>query len=68
VRDHAAADAAVERACAWLATNALILDTETTGLDDDAEVVELAVIDCAGTVLLDSKRSMNPILPGLATL
>lgn len=31
--------------------NALILDTETTGLD--GEVVELAVIDSAGTVLLD---------------
>jgi hypothetical protein len=33
--------------------NALILDTETTGLDGDAEVVELAVIDCAGSVPLD---------------
>lgn len=42
------------QACAWLEANALILDTETTGLDDDAEVVELAVIDCAGTVLLDT--------------
>ena len=62
MRDHAAADAAVERACAWLATNALILDTETTGLDDDAEVVELAVIDCAGTVLLDTLvRPSGPV-------
>lgn len=34
--------------------NALILDPETTGLDGDAEAVELAVIDCAGTVLLDT--------------
>src|SRR5690606_37121994 len=42
------------QARAWLAANALILDTETTGLDADAEVVELAVIDCAGAVLLDT--------------
>ena len=52
MRDQAVAAAAVERARAWLAANALILDTETTGLDGDAEVDELAVIDCAGTVLL----------------
>ena len=48
--------------CAWLDANALILDTETTGLDDDAEVVELAVIDCAGTVLLDTLvRPSGPV-------
>ena len=50
------------RVCAWLEANALILDTETTGLDDDAEVVELAVIDCAGTVLLDTLvRPSGPV-------
>ena len=48
--------------CAWLDANALILDTETTGLDADAEVVELAVIDCAGTVLLDTLvRPSGPV-------
>lgn len=42
--------------------NALILDTETTGLDGDAEVVELAVIDCAGSVPLDTLvRPIGPI-------
>ena len=62
MRDRAAAVAAVERARAWIAANALILDTETTGLDDDAEVVELAVIDCAGTVLLDTLvRPSGPV-------
>jgi len=35
VRDHAAADAAVERARAWIAANVLIRDTETTGRDGD---------------------------------
>jgi len=50
------------RACAWLEANALILDTETTGLGDDAEVVELAVIDCAGNVLLDTLvRPSGPV-------
>ena len=62
MRDRAAAVAAVERARAWIAANALILDTETTGLDDAAEVVELAVIDCAGTVLLDTLvRPSGPV-------
>ena len=31
----------------------LILDTETTGLDGTAELVELAIIDTTGKVLLD---------------
>src|SRR5207249_12089207 len=32
----------------------LILDTETTGLDDDDEVIQLAIIDMQGNVLLDT--------------
>ena len=62
MRDPVAAGAAAERARAWLAANALILDTETTGLGDDAEIVELAVIDCAGAVLLDTLvRPSGPV-------
>ncbi|MCX2515826.1 3'-5' exonuclease [Pseudomonas aeruginosa] len=50
------------RAAAWLESNALILDTETTGLDGDAEVIELAVIDCAGQTLIDTLvRPFRPI-------
>ena len=58
-RDHdeMRAEAAAE-ASAWaramLAKGALILDTETTGLDDTAEIVQIAIIDTSGTVLLDS--------------
>ena len=66
MRDQAVAAAAVERARVWLAANALILDTETTGLGDDAEVVELAVIDCAGTVLLDTLVRPSGPVPGEA--
>jgi DNA polymerase-3 subunit epsilon len=42
----------------------LILDTETTGLDTTDEVVQLAIVDMHGTVLLDTllkpKRSIAP--------
>lgn len=50
------------RAATWLEHNALILDTETTGLDGDAEVIELAVIDCTGQALIDTLvRPTRPI-------
>lgn len=50
------------RAAQWLEHNALILDTETTGLDGDAEVIELAVIDCTGQALIDTLvRPARPI-------
>ncbi len=60
--DPAVREAVSRQARAWLEANALILDTETTGLGDDAEVVELAVIDCAGAVLLDTLvRPSGPV-------
>lgn len=43
-----------QQAQAWLDQNTLILDTETTGLGEDAEICEIAVIDCQGNVLLDT--------------
>ena len=60
--DPAVREAISRQARAWLEANVLILDTETTGLGDDAEVVELAVIDCAGAVLLDTLvRPSGPV-------
>ena len=60
--DPAVREAISRQARAWLEVNALVLDTETTGLGDDAEVVELAVIDCAGAVLLDTLvRPSGPV-------
>jgi DNA polymerase-3 subunit epsilon len=54
-----------EKAGAWLAANALILDTETTGLDERDEIVDLAVVDCAGKTLMDTIiRPTVPISPG----
>lgn len=45
-----------ERASEWMAADeaVAILDTETTGLGDDAEIVEIAVIDNTGKTLLQS--------------
>ena len=47
---------------AWLDADPLILDTETTGLGDDAEVIEVSVIDAHGQVLLDTlvRRLSDP--------
>lgn len=49
-------------AAGWLARRPVFLDTETTGLDGQAEVCDLAVIDWEGNVLLNTLvRPMGPI-------
>lgn len=40
---------------ALLATDPLFIDTETTGLDDHDQVIEIAVVDIAGQVLLETR-------------
>lgn len=49
--------------------NRLFLDTETTGLGDNAEIVELALIDEYENVLINTlvKPYFNPIIPRDAT-
>tara|TARA_R110001599_G_scaffold100770_9_gene258129 strand:+ start:1581 stop:2228 length:648 start_codon:yes stop_codon:yes gene_type:complete len=42
-----------------LKSNTVIIDTETTGLDYDAEIVEISIIDTKGNVLFDSL--INPM-------
>lgn len=60
--DRTRREAISQQARAWLGVNALILDTETTGLDEHTEIVEIAVIDCTGAVLLDTLvRPSGPI-------
>lgn len=40
----------------------VVLDTETTGLDNHSEIIQIAVIDPAGKVLLDTLiQPVNPI-------
>lgn len=45
---------AVVWATKWLNTGFVILDTETTGLNDDSEIVQIAVVSYEGKVLLDT--------------
>lgn len=51
-------------AAAWLQNAPLFLDTETTGLDASAEIIEIAILDAAGAVLLDTLvKPVGPIQP-----
>lgn len=46
---------------------AIILDTETTGLDDEAEIIEIAAIDVAGQMLLNTLVKPQGEIPAKAT-
>jgi DNA polymerase-3 subunit epsilon len=48
-------------------SGALVLDTETTGLSEAAEVVELAIIDMSGRVLMDTLVRPTLPIPAAAT-
>lgn len=65
VRCWSAEAAATARA--WLEADPLILDTETTGLDDQAEVIEISVIDARGEVLLDTLVRPSGQIPAEAS-
>ncbi|WP_421684839.1 3'-5' exonuclease [Yersinia kristensenii] len=56
-----------QRAKRWLKNNHLILDTETTGLGDDAEIIEISIIDCTGKILLDTLVKPLKSIPAAAT-
>lgn len=45
----------------WLDTRTVWADTESTGLDDDAEIVEICLIDSLGRVLMNTL--VKPITP-----
>ena len=48
----------------WLKSNCLILDTETTGLGNDAEIVEITLLDTTGEILLNTLvKPRRPIPP-----
>ncbi|RLM12585.1 hypothetical protein BIY27_11535 [Gibbsiella quercinecans] len=51
----------------WLDENALILDTETTGLEAGAEIVEISIIDSTGKVLIDELVCPSKLIPAEAT-
>ena len=51
----------------WLDLNCIVLDTETTGLGEDAEIVEISMIDASGAVLLDTFVKPSKPIPEDAT-
>lgn len=56
-----------QQARQWLNQNCLILDTETTGLGEDAEIVEITIIDTNGKPLLDTLVKPSKAIPAEAT-
>jgi DNA polymerase-3 subunit epsilon len=51
----------------WLDQEPLFLDTETTGLDDSAEIVEIAILNTSGKPLLDTLIKPTRPIPRAAT-
>lgn len=48
----------------WLKSDYVVIDTETTGLGEDAEIIEIAIINMRGEVLLDTLvKPTKPIPP-----
>lgn len=54
-------ESAEQTANRWINKGFVILDTETTGLGKDAEIVEVSIIDTAGNILLNTL--INPCMP-----
>jgi len=53
---------AVKKSKELLESNPLFLDTETTGLDESAEIVEISILDVAGNIVFHSLvKPINPI-------
>ncbi|MCP4542514.1 MAG: 3'-5' exonuclease [Chloroflexi bacterium] len=52
---------AAQTARQWLDQHPLYLDTETTGLDDTAQICDLAIVDHNGATLLDTL--IKPTIP-----
>jgi DNA polymerase III subunit epsilon len=58
---------AIARAQALLKEQPLFLDTETTGIHETAEIVEIALLDHAGQVLVESLVKPRQPIPSEAT-
>lgn len=59
--------AAIERARQYVARQPLFLDTETTGADELAEIIEIAIVDHEGNPLLCSLVKPQEIIPTSVT-
>lgn len=59
----------IERAQKFIELNPLFLDTETTGLSDMDEICEIAIVDLAGEVLINTLvRPTKRIPPGTSAI
>ncbi len=57
----------IQQARQFIADGALIVDTETTGLRDDAEIVEIAIVDAAETLEFVALVKPSKPIPESAT-
>jgi DNA polymerase III epsilon subunit-like protein len=57
----------IETARSVLAKNPVFLDTETTGLGNEDEIIELAIVEHDGTVLFNSLVRPTRVIPTEAT-
>ena len=51
----------------WIENQLVIIDTETTGLGDDAEIIEIAALRCDGQVMLNTLVKPLQLIPACAT-
>lgn len=59
----------IQQQAEFLLSGCYILDTETTGLDGSAEIVEISIIDESGNVVLDTLiKPLNPIPSGVTAI
>ena len=58
---------AIRKARELLTLDALVLDTETTGLDEKAEIIEISLITMSGRVVLDTLVKPKTMIPLEAT-
>lgn len=60
----AARQSAIETAKRWMEAGPLFIDTETTGLDNAAQVCDIAVVNAAGEIILNTLvKPTCPISP-----
>ena len=57
----------IEVANGWLSPDTLLFDTEATGLGDDAEIIEITIMDSSGQVLLDTLVKPSKAIPEEST-
>lgn len=52
----------------WIAEGALVLDCEATGLEPDAQIIEISILDLSGQVLLETLVKPTKPIPAASTL